>query len=107
MFEQICDVNLGAPIHWHPVEEHLTFYKGRVEVTVDGESAIVEGPTTVIIPAKSKHGFRNLGPDQLHVIIAMAGSVFEGFYDQDPDSVWRAFEGEDGSAKRKVPLGKL
>jgi mannose-6-phosphate isomerase-like protein (cupin superfamily) len=106
MFEQFCDVDYGAPIHWHPVEEHLTFYRGRAEVTVDEETAIVEGPTTVIVPPRSRHGFRNLGPDQLHVIIAMANGVFEGFYDQDPEGVWRAFEGKNISEKRLVPLGK-
>jgi len=106
MWEQICDVGYGAPLHWHPVEEHLTFYKGTAEVYLDGETHVVEGPATVIVPPKVKHGFKNLGPGQLQVIIAMADSIFEGFYDNDPEVVWRAFEGEDGSNKRAVKLGE-
>ncbi len=104
MWEQLIDVGYGAPIHWHPSEEHLTFYKGRAELYIDGEKQIVEGPATAIIPKRVKHGFKNIGPGELHVIIAMSESVFEAFYEHDPGVVWRAFEGDDGSKQRAVKL---
>lgn len=105
-WEQDCDIGYGAPIHWHPVEEHLTFYSGQAEVYLDGDTYIIDEPTTVVIPPRVKHGFKNTGSSQLHVIITMADSVFESFYDHEPEIVWRAFEGDDGSSKRAVKLGK-
>ena len=37
IFEQWCAPGLGAPTHWHPVEEVLTVLSGGAEIWIDGE----------------------------------------------------------------------
>ena len=81
IFEQFCDPGLGAPTHRHAVEEVLEVLAGRAEVWLDGVAAHVEPQQSVLVPAGSWHGFRNVGGGTLHVRATLAASIFEGQYD--------------------------
>lgn len=44
-------------MHWHPVEESLTFLAGEGEATLDGE-VVAAGPgVTLYVPPGVVHGF--------------------------------------------------
>lgn len=82
IFEQQCEPGLGAPTHLHAVEEVLTVVAGRAEVWVDGETIIAEAGHSVVIPAGSRHGFRNVAErDTLHMRAVLASCIFEASYD--------------------------
>lgn len=81
IFDQYCDPGLGAPVHIHAVEEVLECFAGRMEVTLEDETAVVEANQSVLIPAGARHGFRNIGTDTLHVRATLAAPIFEGQYD--------------------------
>jgi quercetin dioxygenase-like cupin family protein len=49
----------GADEHRHPYEEVFVNLGGRVEVTVDGETRMLEGGTIAVVPAGAWHGFKN------------------------------------------------
>jgi mannose-6-phosphate isomerase-like protein (cupin superfamily) len=81
IFDQFCDFDLGAPIHLHAVEEVLEVIDGRAEISLDGDTAIVEANQSVLIPAGIKHGFRNLEKKILHVRATLAAPIFEASYE--------------------------
>ncbi|RJF76517.1 cupin domain-containing protein [Rhodopseudomonas palustris] len=81
VFDQFCDFDLGAPIHIHAVEEILEVIEGRAEITLNGESSIVTANQSVLIPAGTKHGFRNLEKTVLHVRATLASPIFEASYE--------------------------
>jgi mannose-6-phosphate isomerase-like protein (cupin superfamily) len=81
IFDQFCDFDLGAPIHLHAVEEVLEVIDGRAEISLDGDTAIVEANQSVLIPAGVKHGFRNLEKKILHVRATLAAPIFEASYE--------------------------
>ena len=81
IFDQFCDFDLGAPIHLHAVEEVLEVIDGRAEISLDGDTAIVEANQSVLIPAGIKHGFRNLDKKILHVRATLAAPIFEASYE--------------------------
>lgn len=49
------------PLHQHTVPEVFFVDTGRIEATVGDETKSIERGTTVFIPARVPHGFRNLG----------------------------------------------
>lgn len=49
----------GADEHRHPYEETFVNLGGTVEVTVAGETRLVEGGSIVVVPAGAWHGFKN------------------------------------------------
>ena len=49
----------GADKHRHPYAEVFVNLGGSVEVTVDGETRLVEGGTIVVVPAGAWHEFEN------------------------------------------------
>jgi quercetin dioxygenase-like cupin family protein len=53
----------GAEEHRHPYEEVFVNLGGTVEVTVDGETRMVEGGSIVVVPAGAWHGFKNRSED--------------------------------------------
>ena len=82
IFDQWCEPGLGAPTHLHAVEEVLCVVSGRAEIWVADERRIVEAGQSVIIPAGSKHGFRNVeATGVLHVQATLAAPIFEASYD--------------------------
>lgn len=44
-------------MHWHPVEESLTFLAGEGEATLDGEVVAVGPGVTLYVPPGVVHGF--------------------------------------------------
>ena len=82
IFDQYCDPGLGAPTHLHAVEEVLTVIDGRAEIWVGGDRIVVDGGHSVIIPAGTKHGFRNVSEtDVLHMRATLAACIFEATYE--------------------------
>ena len=81
IFDQLCDPGLGAPTHIHAVEEVLEVFAGRAEIWVGEEKTIAEANQSVLIPAGARHGFRNVGPETLHVRATLAAAIFEAQYD--------------------------
>lgn len=89
IFDQFCDTGSGAAPHLHPVEEVLEVIEGRAEVQLGNETAILIANQSILIPAGTRHGFRN--PDQrtLHVRATLAAPVFEATYgNNEPSRRW-------------------
>lgn len=101
--EQIFEPGTGAPTHWHYFEENITVMSGRGEFWVDGEHQVLELGTTVVVLATSRHGFRNVGDEPLHILASMSWPINEIIYEDDElGEAWRAGEALDGGARRKV-----
>lgn len=49
----------GADEHRHPYEEVFVNLGGSVEVTVAGETRMLEGGSIAVVPAGARHGFKN------------------------------------------------
>ena len=81
IFEQWCAPGLGAPIHWHPVEEVLTVMAGEAEFWMDGEWVRAGAGQSALIPAQKRHGFRNAGTDTLYILAFLASPTFEANFD--------------------------
>jgi len=82
IFEQWCDPGLGAPEHFHPVEELLSVIDGKAEIWAEGsDSAVVSAGQSVFVPAGQRHKFRNCGHDRLHMQFTLASPIFEATYD--------------------------
>ena len=103
MGEQICQPGTGAPYHWHYYEEHITIFSGTAEVKIDGKTAIVEGPATVIVPPRLHHGFTNVGEGELRIIGATSWPILEAGMVDDPDGVLvRGWEPGYGYRRRRM-----
>lgn len=81
IFEQFCDPGLGAPIHLHAVEEVLEVMEGEAEITLRGENLILRANQSIVIPAGTRHGFRNIGSGILKGRATLASPIFEASYD--------------------------
>lgn len=82
LFEQWCDPGLGAPTHYHAVEEVLSVVEGVAEIWVGNERQIAKAGQSVVIPAGISHGFKNAAPSgTLHVMATLASPVFEAAYE--------------------------
>src|SRR5437588_1834429 len=67
VLEQWAAPERGAPTHTHfDVEEVIVVLAGVAEFWVDGASERVEVGESIVLPARSWHGFRNVGTDELH-----------------------------------------
>jgi len=77
IFDQWCQPGLGAPTHFHAVEEVLQVLEGQAEVWVGDDNAKVTQDHSVIIPAGYRHGFRNCGETVLMVRATLAAPIFE------------------------------
>ena len=94
IFEQWVEPRVGAPTHWHSVEEVLTVIAGTAEMWVDDERGVLTSGQSLVIPAHSKHGFRNVGDEPLHVRAVLASPIFEA-----------TFDGTVGLVRRWLPPG--
>ena len=86
IFEQYCEVGLGAPIHVHAVEEVLEVIAGTAEISVGDQTLRVSADQSVLVPAGVRHGFKNVGHGILHVRATLAASIFEAAYDDQRES---------------------
>ncbi len=86
IFEQWCEPGLGAPMHFHAVEEVLTVLSGTAEVSVDRHKLTVRDGQSVVVPPGIRHGFVNISDTQLHVRAILAAPVFEAAYDDARES---------------------
>jgi mannose-6-phosphate isomerase-like protein (cupin superfamily) len=77
MFEQWVAPGVGAPTHWHPVEEVLTVREGEAEMWLDDQRVILSAGQSLIVPAGRMHGFRNCGTLTLHLHAVLASLIFE------------------------------
>lgn len=83
VFDQFCDSGSGAPSHLHSVEEVLEVIEGTAEVHLGKERAILTANQSVLIPAGTHHGFRNLERTRLHVRATLAAPIFEATYERN------------------------
>ncbi|MDX8539321.1 cupin domain-containing protein [Mesorhizobium abyssinicae] len=81
IFEQRVEPTVGAPTHWHSVEEVLTVIAGTAEMWIDDEHSVLTAGQSLIIPAHRKHGFRNVGDEPLHIHAVLASPIFEATFD--------------------------
>jgi len=81
VFEQWCAPGMGAPTHWHEVEEVLTVLSGKAEVWVGDARATLTAGQSALAPARQRHGFRNAGEGELHMLAILAAAVFEAYYE--------------------------
>jgi quercetin dioxygenase-like cupin family protein len=89
IFEQWVAPGAGAPSHFHQAEEVLTVLEGEADVWIDEKHTPLRPGQSVIVPARSVHGFNNTGTATLHVHAVMAESSFEVVYEGRSDVVRR------------------
>ena len=89
IFEQWVSPGNGAPTHFHQVEEVLTVLSGEAEVWVDDEHFPLRAGQSAIVPARSRHGFSNVGKGPLHVHAVLASASFEASYEGRSEVVKR------------------
>ncbi|WP_376704335.1 cupin domain-containing protein [Mesorhizobium sp. ISC25] len=89
IFEQWVEPAVGAPTHWHPVEEVLTVIAGRAEMWIDEEHLVLTAGQSLVVAARRQHGFRNVGSETLHIHAVLASPVFEATFNGSPDMVRR------------------
>jgi mannose-6-phosphate isomerase-like protein (cupin superfamily) len=89
LFEQWVASGNGAPTHCHPVEEVLTVLSGEAEMWLDQGRMIVTAGQSLIVPARSLHGFRNVGAFTLHLHAVLASPIFEALPEGAADVVRR------------------
>jgi mannose-6-phosphate isomerase-like protein (cupin superfamily) len=89
IFEQWIQPGVGAPSHWHPVEEVLTVIRGEAEMWMDERRLNVSAGQSLIVPAGRKHGFRNSGTAELHIHAVLASAIFEANMDGSAETVRR------------------
>ena len=89
IFEQWIEGAMGAPTHWHPVEEVLTVLSGIAEMWIEDNKQILTPGQSLIIPARKSHGFRNVGTKSLHIHAVLASSHFEATFDTITEPVIR------------------
>ena len=66
----------GPQLHLHPYPEVFVVQSGSAAFTAGDEELVVEGGHIVVVPARTPHGFRCAGDDQLRVVsVHPSGSV--------------------------------
>ena len=95
VFEQWIAPDAGAPTHSHPVEEILTVLEGEAEIWIGDERTAVSAGQAAVVPAHTRHGFRNSGEATLHIHAILAAPAFEALP-----------EGATAPTRRWVPSGK-
>jgi mannose-6-phosphate isomerase-like protein (cupin superfamily) len=87
VIEQWCDRGTGAPTHTHDVEEVITVIAGTADFWVDGVGECVEAGGSIVLPAGSRHGFRNTNSVQLHTLAVFASASPHVEYEHEPGTV--------------------
>ena len=67
LWEQPLKPGDVIPMHYHLVEETVTFARGVIEIILDGEKLVLDatkhGTTSVLIGARLHHEIRNIGDE--------------------------------------------
>jgi mannose-6-phosphate isomerase-like protein (cupin superfamily) len=89
IFEQWIAQSMGAPTHWHQVEEVLTVIEGEADMWIDETHAVLVAGQSLLVPALRRHGFRNSGLETLHIQALLASCSFEATFDGCSEPVRR------------------
>jgi len=89
IFDQWIDPGSGPPTHFHSVEEILTVFDGAAVFWFDGERIELACGSSLIVPARTRHGFRNTGATVFHLRAVLASPSFEASFDGVAEPVWR------------------
>lgn len=68
LWEQQMPPGAEIPLHYHEVEESLTFLSGQVEVLVANQRYLASADMTVFVPAYALHQIRNVGGDVVRLL---------------------------------------
>jgi quercetin dioxygenase-like cupin family protein len=97
LVEQWFEPGTGAPTHVHPgVEETITVLRGTARCWIDDEEAIVREQMTIILPADCRHGFTNVGDDELHIFAAYSSASVPTEYEEARATTFE-IGGKDGT----------
>lgn len=66
IWEQFLPPAAVIKAHYHDVEESVILLDGVALVVIENESAQIETPATIFLPAQSVHSFTNVGTCPLH-----------------------------------------
>ena len=83
LWEAIVPPGGGPPPHYHENEdEWFVPLEGRVEFYQDGSWTEVPMGSMIFAPRRSVHTFRNVGDEPLKMLIQLAPSGFEVFFER-------------------------
>jgi quercetin dioxygenase-like cupin family protein len=89
VIEQWCDPGRGAPLHHHfELEELIAVVEGLADFTVDGEERRVAAGETILLPAGSRHGFRNAAETTLRTLAIFPAAAPRVEYEHEPGVVY-------------------
>jgi mannose-6-phosphate isomerase-like protein (cupin superfamily) len=89
IFEQWIAPAADVRTHNHPVEEVLTVVEGEAEMWIDEKCSVLTAGQSLIVPARRKHGFRNIGSDSLHIHAVLASAIFEATFETGVVRRWK------------------
>jgi len=89
IFEQWVAPGKGTPNHSHPVEEVLTVLAGEAGMWIEDRHAVLKAGQSLLIPARAKHGFRNVGDGMLHMHAVLSSPIFEALVEGQDEPVRR------------------
>jgi mannose-6-phosphate isomerase-like protein (cupin superfamily) len=59
---------MGAPLHLHNCDEHVTLLEGQADVIIEGVVTPLEQYDTTYIPAGQQHAFRNRSDGPMRIL---------------------------------------
>ena len=68
----VIEPNGTVPLHDHEQEEVYYILKGKGEMTVEGETWVLEAVSAVYILPKTPHALKNIGAEALHMLFVYA-----------------------------------
>ena len=78
LWEQPLQPGDVIPMHYHLVEETITFASGKISVILDGDNyeinADLNGTSSILLPSRLHHEIRNIG-DKATAMLAFFPSV--------------------------------
>jgi quercetin dioxygenase-like cupin family protein len=99
VMEQFVDTGAGAPLHTHfDVEEAIGVIAGEAEFTCDGSVTLVRAGEAILLPARSWHGFVNVGQVELHTYAVFAAAAPLVEYVTEPGRIYEI--GTSGGERR-------
>ncbi|MEQ3551336.1 cupin domain-containing protein [Pseudonocardia nematodicida] len=78
-------VDVGPPLHQHPYTEVIKVLRGRATFTLGAERVPMRAGQTVVIPPRTPHAFRTLGPERFESLALHLSAAFVT-ETLDPDS---------------------
>jgi quercetin dioxygenase-like cupin family protein len=89
VMEQWCAPGSGAPTHTHfDVEEAIVLVAGEAEFWIDNNVQRIAAGGSILLPAYSRHGFRNTGAGELHTLAVFASADPRVEYEDEPGAVY-------------------